>query len=179
MHGNRYAVPTSHYISTDNDLLPAPHPAPPTTESRTKSSTANAIGSVQGGARRSGSRCRPAGYNRQPSSACLRFSAMDTRSVFAGDGHHRPQRISTSAWGKRGRRERDRTDRRPSTLLDTVRAVAGIEMRLFVKPRILSQSKYTMENKQSRFVFSTLRSFRAHIRLAKLRGSETQAAIRT
>jgi hypothetical protein len=36
-------------------------------------------------------------------------------------------------------------------------------MRMFVKPRILSQSKYTMKNKQSRFVFSILRSFRTHI----------------
>ena len=47
-------------------------------------------------------------------------------------------------------------------------------MRMFVKPRILSQSKYTMKNRQSRFVFSILRSFRAHLWLAKLRGSETQ-----
>ena len=52
-------------------------------------------------------------------------------------------------------------------------------MRMFVKPRILNQSKYTMKNKQSRFVFSILRSFRAHIRLAKLRGSETRTTIRT
>ena len=47
-------------------------------------------------------------------------------------------------------------------------------MRMFAKPRILDQGKYTMKNKQLRFVFSILRSFRAHIRLAKLRGSETQ-----
>jgi hypothetical protein len=52
-------------------------------------------------------------------------------------------------------------------------------MRMFVKPRILSQSKYTMKNKQSRFAFSILRSFRARIRLAKLRSSETQTTIRT
>ena len=52
-------------------------------------------------------------------------------------------------------------------------------MRIFVKPRILNQSKYTMKNKQVRFVFSILRSFRAHIRLAKLRGSETQTTMRT
>jgi proline iminopeptidase len=52
-------------------------------------------------------------------------------------------------------------------------------MRMFVKPRILSQSKYTMKNKQSRFVFSISRSIRAHMRLAKLTGSETQTTVRT
>ena len=46
-------------------------------------------------------------------------------------------------------------------------------MRMFLKLRILNQSKYTMKNKQSRFGFSIFRSFRAHIWLAKLRGSET------
>jgi hypothetical protein len=40
-------------------------------------------------------------------------------------------------------------------------------MRMFVKPRILNQSKYTMKNKQSRFLFSIFCSFRADIRLAK------------
>jgi hypothetical protein len=46
-------------------------------------------------------------------------------------------------------------------------------MRMFVKPRILNQSKYTTKNKQSRLVSSIVRSSRDHIRLAKLRGSET------
>jgi len=52
-------------------------------------------------------------------------------------------------------------------------------MRMFVKPRILNQSKCAMKDKQARFVFSILRSFRAHIRLAKLRGSESQTTIGT
>jgi hypothetical protein len=67
-----------------------------------------------------GSPCRPAGYSRQPSSACLCSSEMDTRSVFAADGHHRPQRTLRSSRMKRGRRGSDHADRRPSTLPDTV-----------------------------------------------------------
>ncbi len=99
---------------------------------------------------------------------------MDTRSVFAGDGHHGPERTLTGSSRKPGRRESDRTEQRPSILPGTVQPFAGIEMRKFVEPRIMSQNKYTMKDKQSRFVFSILRSFLAHIRLANLRGSETQ-----
>jgi hypothetical protein len=51
-------------------------------------------------------------------------------------------------------------------------------MRMFVKPRLLNQSKYTMKDTQARFVFSILRSFRVHIRHA-ITGSETQTTIRT
>jgi hypothetical protein len=92
---------------------------------------------------------------------------MDTRAGFAQDGHHRPQKTLTSAWRKRGRHGRNHTDRRPSSLRDTVQAFEGIETRMFVRPRIVNQSKYTMKSKQSRFVFSILRSF---VRLANLRG---------
>ncbi|MFZ0635078.1 MAG: hypothetical protein WAM08_06140, partial [Candidatus Acidiferrales bacterium] len=60
-----------------------------------------------------------------------------------------------------------------------VQAFAGIEMGMFVKPQILNQSKYTTKNKQAKFAFSILHSFQAHIRLAKLRGSETHRTIRT
>ena len=49
---------------------------------------------------------------------------------------------------------------------------------MFVNARILNQSKYTMNNRQSIFVFSILFSFRVRIRLAKLRGSEAHTTIR-
>jgi hypothetical protein len=104
-----------------------------------------------------GSPCQPVGYNRQPSSVRPCFSTMDTRSVSAGDERSRPQRTLTGTWGKRDTCVSDRTDRRPSTLLDTVRAFARIGMRMFVKPRILNLSIYIMQERQVRFVFSTWR----------------------
>lgn len=52
-------------------------------------------------------------------------------------------------------------------------------MGMFVNPRILNQSKYTMNNRQSIIVFSILFSFPARTRLAKQRGSEAHTTIRT
>jgi hypothetical protein len=53
-------------------------------------------------------------------------------------------------------------------------------MRMFVKPRILNQSKYTMKDKQSRFVFSIWRSSELIYGMAReAKRSETQTSIRT
>jgi hypothetical protein len=42
----------------------------------------------------------------------------------------------------------DRTDRRPSTLLGTVRVFAGIGMKMFVKLQILSRGIYIVQERQ-------------------------------